>query len=1355
MAIIRRNHDGVFRDKPATGHNHTYYSTFDGGMSPAEYANQAAKLGYVSIALNDHGTLLGILPFIDACKEAGLNAVPGIEAYSKVCDEVLSMMSDYAEKNNIPNLMDFMDGRTHLIVDAKTYRGYQLISYASRDANTHLEKVIKLPYPIMTCDILEKYFKGSDDIFGTSACVQGAIGYILLTNYRIKRKMSKEEAICASNKEAYETWVEFNSQLKNATEELKELKKQKTALAKYLKPTFAAKIEKLKTAVDGQIGLFDAKAEKKRSDLEDATTLKAKSESELPLIEARIAELEKQKVEAKAKADEAKAGYNKYVKAKEKIDGVSYVDEAFLYECAKVQLNYYKSVFNTFFVEVQNHGIDNEAYVMPILVKLAEETNTPIIAANDAHIKDNTEDSIEARRIVRYNYFNRSQTVDDADREMYIKTDWELIDALSMVIPEAKAEEAVRNTDIFNQCNVVFPKESHYPSVKTGEPFDTLLEKAREKKIAAGEWNDVYEARLRHEINVIKTMGYVDYHMVVRDFCNEARVLGRIPKEELANMPTDDFEHIHQWIEENHFSNGVGVGPGRGSAAGSLVCYLLGITNIDPIKYSLLFERFLNPERVSMPDIDSDIKTSLRPTIIKYLKWKYGEKAVCSIATETTYGAKGAVQMAGRERASQLYDHLPEKEAKPLRQTYMYGTTLKISDLIPETPGITLADCEEEVMREFGNNAEAMIVWNHAKLIEGKIQGTGVHAGGVIISDNDNVNDYVALAWNEEKQVWAAQCDMVKAEEIGLLKMDLLGLSTLDCISDTIHLVKKYRGVDIDIDAIPFEPEVFANIYATGNTNSVFQFESAGMKTMLKDFKPTCFEDLIVLVACYRPGPMQYLQDIIEVKNGRKELTYKTPELESILSATYGATVYQEQVMQIFQKLAGYSLGAADMVRRAMSKKKTEKLAHEREAFINGDEKRNIDGCVKRGISEKIANTLFDEMMDFARYAFNKSHAAAYAYVSYQTAWLKYHYPIEYLCAMFNNKSQDAFEPLFADANMYGIKVLTPDINASHFDFVIEDDAIRYGLGSIKGVGEANKPYIAKIADERNNGMYSSIHDFLKRNLICDGGRVTIPSKKVLEGFINSGAFDSIGYNRQSLLESVQSVSVSVVDTEDSDLDAVQVAKETIDTMPIPMMNKDVAYNMSKEVEYLGSILSENPLEMYGDDENYGCTRIDQLTPGAVTIFGFVTSAELKKSAKGKKMLLLNIQGKTGSCNIIGMNNVYDAHANNIEDIEYHVVKVKGSANDSTVFANEITLMPAFSDEYYLELTTPEDTEFVAKLRANRADGGNIKVTVAFHYNKKGKLNVPIVREYKFTEAEVASIKKHGIAINQWNGRNA
>lgn len=1299
-------------------HVHSTFSKDDSTASPDAIVKRAKEIGSKNITLTDHGTLLGIEPFMDAGKKYGVNTIPGVEAY----------------------LID------HMIILAKNYKGYQSISYAMRDANTNIIEIKKREYPIMSKEIIERYFTGNENVIATSACIQGPIAKILLSNYKIKEKILKDKKKLKEFENDCKLYDELNSIFKKCTEDIRTLKKEITLNKKYLTPAYENKINKLKKNLEKCSN--EEESIRLKDELETAQYVRKNANSIIIEKEKHIEKITTEKNKAKKERDKAKKGRDKYCKLKDKIDGYELNSEEDLYNEAKEKLLYFKSIFPYFYIELQNHGLPQEKYVMPLLVKLARETDTKIIAANDAHMVDNSPESIEARRIVRYNFFKKSQVVQEVDKTLYIKTDEELIEALSKIISQEDAIDAVNNTNILNECNVVFPNEKHYPTLKNSKKqFYAILKKERWKRIQNKEWNNEYEERLKHEVNIIDSMGYIDYHMVVRDFCNIGRILGSVSRVEMKLLP-NDFKSIIQWVKDNKLSKGVkgmGVGPGRGSAAGSLVCYLLGITNIDPIKYELYFERFLNPERVTMPDIDTDIRTSLRPFIIKYLKYVYGDRAVCSISTVTTYGPKNAVRMAGRDRASQLYEHLPKPEKDVMKQKYLHNYTDKITDMLDDVK--FLSDIKNSIGKILKENKELDLIYKRAMLIEGALSGTGVHAGGVIISDNDNVNDYIPLAWNKEKEVWAAQCDMIKAEEKGLLKMDLLGLGTLDYIADAIYLIKKHYGIDIDMDKIPFESEVFDEIYAKGNTNSVFQFESPGMKEMLKNFKPTCLNDIIILVAMYRPGPMDFIDDVIKVKHKIKPLTYKTPELEPILKDTYGAIVYQEQVMQIFQQLAGYSLGQADLVRRAMSKKKEEKLKKERPAFIYGDPERNIEGCVANGISEEIANELFDVMTDFAKYAFNKSHAAAYAVVSYQTAWLKYHYPLEYLCALFNNKEQKEYEPLIEDCNMYGIKLLKPDINFSSYEFIIENGAIRYGFKGITGIGNMVENVMDTISKKREVKKYNSIQDFLYRNIQEQNGKSKLIDKKIVETFIEAGLFDTFYQNRAKVVEQVDSFYNAI-----NNVTATEDLQKSINRLIINDAYKSVSDNIKKDIECLGTMLSENPLDDYKEEKFYGCIPINEIKESKkISIYGFVISVEEKTSAKGNKYFLLNILGKSGKCKVYVMNRSYDNYKSRIFTYENKVIKITGASNGSIMYGNYITLLNPYTQEYFMHLKTVEDTKKAMAIINNRDKNGYIPVYINCSWliknNEFYEAEKPIICKVELNDKEVELLQSKALVI--------
>lgn len=1218
-------------------HNHTMYSLHDSAMTPEELVLRAKELGAENVTLTDHGTLLGVEPFMEAGAKHGINTIPGVEAYT--------------------------EHRAHLVIVAVNYDGYLAISKAMRDANECIEIPkfnTTMSFPIMTDAILEKHFKGNRNVFATSACIGGPAGQILLREKWKEELRAKEDRELKELESASERYLSDGKEAAAMADEVKKLKEEKKTLASATGKSALKKLEKLKKEeMDGQVSFF-ANA----NPYEEAKRRFDQMKAALENVEQRIRDTMSAMAAAKKEASSLKKQREKYLSLKKEIESREIESEDDLREQAVERIRFLKGIFPRFYIEMQNHGSPMEEYAMKILAGIAEEEGIPLIAANDAHMAKR--EDIEARQVMRYGYFNRHQGMSDMDRELYLKTDEELGSAIGQVIGPDKAKEAVDALSILDECHVIFPDGKHYPSIEKSVSFDALLEKKKKEMIAMGEWDEEHESRLAHETAVIKKMGYVDYHLVVWDFCNEIRELGTIPKEAYADMPTD-FHEIGAWIKENKYRSGLCVSPGRGSAVGSLVCYMLGITNVDPLKYGLLFERFLNPERVSMPDIDTDVKKSMRPVMIRYLKWKYGERAVASIATESTYAGKKAVQDAGRDRASELFSGISvKKDRDEAKRAYM-SRVFKMSDLLSNDA--TISDSEE--LREFASkDKELQIVLERAKLIEGKVWGTGIHAGGVVISDNDDISDYMPLAWNEENHVWALQGNMFRVENRGLLKMDLLGLNTLDCISDALRMIEERTGKLIDISRVPFEKEVFDNIYSSGRTNSVFQFESDGMKQILRRFRPSCIEDVILLNAAYRPGPMQYIDDIIERKHGRKATVYEIPELKPILNETYGACIYQEQVMQIFQSLAGYTLGQSDLVRRAMSKKKEEKLKVERAAFVHGDPERNIPGCEARGIDPEAADRLFDEMMDFARYAFNKSHATAYTMVSYYTAWLKYHYPTEFLCSMFNNKEQAKYEPIIEDCFLYDIDLLPPDINRSKYSFCVEgENGIRFGFSGIAGIGTSTEKTLNRIIRGRSGEdfeePYVSMKDFLARNL---SEEMKLPDRGFVHTLVFGGAFDRICPDREYMAWAYDEIAKTGGST-------VEILKEHIgefqeDDSRMP----DRAFNNAKEIELLGSMISSNPLKAYADDSAYGCQPLSELKDGEVKVFGMITSIEDRRSKAGNPMLLIHLQGKSGKVTAIAMRDAYEQMIPRMNDYLQRVVLIDGEAKDSTVFIRRLRI---------------------------------------------------------------------------------
>ena len=1285
-------------------HVHSTFSLHDSTSRPEDIVKKVKDMGYKSVTLTDHGTMFGIDDFMDAGLAYDINTIPGLEAY--------------------------MSGRHHLILIAKDNEGFRSISHALRDANEHQEKVRRMVFPIMDDEIIERHFKGNTHIIATSACVAGPISSILLENHYNEIKQQKKQAECDKLKPLYDTWKEASDKYKKYAQDVKDLKKEQTGISKYTKKPFLNKIKK-----DAEKLAKNPDDEKLRESIIQNQLLYDDSVVKVKQLDKRISEATKQRRTWKANVDKLKSKAESYTKIASDIKAYCPIPENVLYEKAKEELMRLKNIFPCFYIELQYHGIDTEKLAMPKLVQLAKETNTPLIAANDAHMLDNSKESIRARQIVRWNYFEMHQDVSEADYTLYLKNESELYETLSEIVGQDVAKEAVENTDILNSCCVKFEKEKHYPKCKTEKSFFELVAEGRQRMINEGRWDDEHESSYQRELKIIPQMGYVDYHMVVYDYCNMMRKLGCIPKRELKNIPKD-FSKIDVWLKEKNFHVGVGVGPGRGSAAGSLLCYLLGITNIDPIKYGLLFDRYLNPERVSLPDIDTDVKTSLRPYIIQYLKWKYGERAVCSIMTKTTYAAKGAVQMVGRDRASEIYRGLPKAEYDLKCREYLHAHTTPLSNMIPEKVNIKLKDCDPIFESQFGNDPEKSTLWERAKLIEGSLSSTGVHAGGVVISDNDNINDYVPLSWRGDKEVWAAQCDMIKIEEKGMLKMDLLGLNTLDVESDCLQLIEKHRGIRVNLDTIPHDVNVFHEIYGKGRTNSVFQVESDGMKSMLTRFCPNTLEDIIILVAMFRPGPLQYIDKVIDVKNGRMPLTYLTPELEPILSKTYGSIIYQEQVMQIFQSLAGYSFGQADLVRRAMSKKKDEKLRVERSAFVYGDESRNITGCVHNGISEDIANQLFDEMKEFAKYAFNKSHAAAYSVVSYQTAYLKYYYTPEFLCSMFNNKDTDDYGPIYEDCVTFGIKLLPPSINYSYYEFTIEDGAIRFGLNGIKGITENENNVVKKRSTDLHEMPYTSFCDFLIRN--TNQETCSLPNRKIVENLINAGVFDELDYDRKGLLHFFNDVSNWKEKNFNTFCQRIHdKAKE------YTFGEQDDVYNRTKEIELMGNIISENPLDAYQQDDYYGCTPYSELSDGKASVLGLVVEIEDKVSKNGREMLAIKLQGRSGKLNVFFLNSKKEQYRLSKSRYINQVVKITGSCKGTTIFGDSMNFVRPKRETLYLCCDTPEKMNSITEVMKNRDMGEcYLELTIMFYYKSNGeRMCTPGIRTFLVDDQTIQELK--------------
>lgn len=823
------------------------------------------------------------------------------------------------------------------------------------------------------------------------------------------------------------------------------------------------------------------------------------------------------------------------------------------YDKARKLAMEYRDIFGNgnYYLEIQDHGLPEQKQVNTEVVRLSRELNIPLVATNDVHYVDKDDAKIQDILMC----LQMQKTIDDENRmkfpsdEFYLKSREEM----EQLFPEL--EEALDNTnEIAERCNVEFEfNKYHLPRYDVPEGYTTngyfreLCQKGLVERYGE-DCPEEYKERLEYELNTIENMGYVEYFLIVWDFINFAK------------------------------QNNIMVGPGRGSAAGSIVAYTLKITDIDPMKYSLLFERFLNPERVSMPDIDIDFCYERREEVIDYVKRKYGEDHVAQIITFGTMGAKIAIRDVARVL------------------NVSYNKADQIAKEIPFELGMTIdkaMDSNPTLVELYESDAEAREVIDISKRLEGTLRHASTHAAGVVIARNP-VDEYVPLYKHQDSIT--TQFTMTTLEELGLLKMDFLGLRTLTVIRDALDLIELNRDIKgytehIDFSKMEYDDDEVFETLSQGNTLGVFQLESSGMRNFMKQLKPNSFEDIVAGISLFRPGPMDSIPTYIENKNNPEKVTYINDKLRPILEVTYGCLVYQEQVMQVVRDLAGYSYGRSDLVRRAMSKKKMDVMEEERQYFIHGkfDDEGNIEipGCIRNGISEEDANKIFNDMIDFARYAFNKSHAAAYGVLAYETAYLKVHYPVEFMAALMTSimGNSDKVVEYIRECNAIGIPVNPPDINKSFSKFSVEGDSIRFGLAAVKNVGVN---IIENIVKEREaNGEFKDFVDFAKRLDTKD------TNKRVVESLIKCGAFDQISENRATLMAGYESVLESIsmdrkknVQGQISLFDAFSAQVEEVPDMQLstnlPVVrefSEKERLNMEKEV--LGMYLSGHPLSEY------------------------------------------------------------------------------------------------------------------------------------------------------------------------------
>ena len=877
-----------------------------------------------------------------------------------------------------------------------------------------------------------------------------------------------------------------------------------------------------------------------------------------------------------------------------------------MYDEAYKAAKRYESIFGkgNFFLELQDHGMAEQRLVNQQLLRLSQETGIELVATNDVHYTYAEDEKPHDILLC----IQTGKKLEDENRmryeggQYYVKSE----DEMKRLFPYAL--EAIENTQkIADRCHVEIefgvtklPKYDVPEGYTSWEYLNKLCFDGLYQRYEHPEGE--LEARLRYELGVIKTMGYVDYFLIVWDFIKYAR------------------------------DNDIMVGPGRGSAAGSIVSYCLGITNIDPIRYQLLFERFLNPERVSMPDIDIDFCFERRQEVIDYVVRKYGPDRVVQIVTFGTLAAKGVLRDVGR-----VMD-LP------------YAFVDSIAKMVPAELNMTLEKAlqNNELKALYESNDEVRELIDMSKRLEGLPRHSSMHAAGVVISQK-SVDEYVPLSLGSDGSV-TTQFTMTTLEELGLLKMDFLGLRTLTVIQNAVQLVEKNKGIKIDIDHIDFNDKAVLDSIGTGRTDGIFQLESAGMKSFMKELKPQSLEDIIAGISLYRPGPMDFIPQYIKGKNDQSSITYDCPQLEPILRPTYGCIVYQEQVMQIVRDLAGFTLGRSDLLRRAMGKKKLDVMAKERQSFVYGNEQEGIPGCVSRGISEAVANKIYDEMIDFAKYAFNKSHAAAYAVVSYQTAYLKHYYPVEFMAALMTSvidNSAKVSEYIYTCRQM-GIEILPPDINKGEGRFSVDGNNIRYGLAAIKSVG---RPVIEAIVKEREqNGPFKHLKDFIER---LSGKEV---NKRTIESFIKAGALDSLQGTRKQhmviyvkILDQVNQEKKYSMTGQMSLFDIVSDDQKSEFDIPLPNVGeyeKETLLAFEKEV--LGIYVSGHPMEEYEGkwrknitnttldfqiDEETGRTKVRE--GSKAIIGGVITGKTIKNTKTNKTMAFLNVEDLVGTVEVV------------------------------------------------------------------------------------------------------------------------
>ena len=988
-----------------------------------------------------------------------------------------------------------------------------------------------------------------------------------------------------------------------------------------------------------------------------------------------------------------------------------------MYEDAKAAALRYQDIFGkgNFFLELQDHGIPEQQNVNQQLLKMHRETGIELVATNDVHYT--LAEDAQPHDVLLC--LQTGKKLSDENRMRYDGGQYYVKSPEEMERLFPYATEALENTHkIAERCHVEIefgvtklPKFDVPEGYTSWEYLNELCFKGLEER-----YQPVIEElkeRLNYELSTIKNMGYVDYFLIVWDFIRYAR------------------------------DHDIMVGPGRGSAAGSLVAYTLGITQLDPIRYDLLFERFLNPERVSMPDIDVDFCFERRQEVIDYVRRKYGDDCVVQIVTFGTLAARGVIRDVGR-----VMD-LP------------YAQVDTIAKMIPQELNITIDKAlkmNPELKKTYEDQPEIHDLIDTARRLEGLPRHTSMHAAGVVISQKD-VSEYVPLSRAQDGSI-VTQFTMTTLEELGLLKMDFLGLRTLTVIQNAVHLIEQDTGVHLDMQQIDYNDKKVLDSLGTGRSDGVFQLESAGMKNFMKELKPQSLEDVIAGISLYRPGPMDFIPQYIRGKNHPDTIQYDCPQLEPILKPTYGCIVYQEQVMQIVRNLAGYTLGRSDLVRRAMSKKKATVMEKERQNFVYGNEAEGVPGCIANGISEQVANKIYDEMIDFAKYAFNKSHAAAYAVVSYQTAFLKYYYPVEFMAALMTSviEMPNKVAEYIQVCRQMGISILPPDVNCGIYGFSVDHGAIRYGLSAIKSVG---RPVINALVEEREkNGTYRSLKDFIER-------LTGIVNKRAIENFIKAGALDCLEGNRRQKMNVYGQIVDSIAQEKKNsfagqmslfDLVSDEDKKDFEIRMPnVGEYDKEMVLAFEKEV--LGIYLSGHPLEGYRGimdkmisakttdfqpDEESGIPKV--YDGQKVIIGGMITERTIKYTRNNKVMAFLTVEDLVGTVEVVVFPRDYEKWQTLITDDARVFIQGRVNAEDDRPSKLILEKVHSFEDiprEIWIQFKDKaEYSAAEAELQSFLQSASGTSAVVIYLKDVKAMKRLPAAFRIRINEEILGELKK-------------